>query len=232
VELTVILKASLTLSSTCAPYVIQVMPYPVRVLIWVGFSVCGMLLVALSPSYTDSSVISQKLSGIVLASFSSGVRELSFLSLTHLYGSFSLAAWGSGIGGAGLIGAGVYVPATTSFGFSVRTTLLASACLPAIMVVNFFIILPRGPLNSATWSRESVASEAQDDGDVESANDEDAGLLAAEDSSKAAQNAANSIPRTMLFTSPACSFPGPQHCSSAFITFIFRPFSRYSISQY
>jgi hypothetical protein len=137
------------------------MPYPVRVLIWVGFSVCGMLLVALSPSYTDSSVISQKLSGIVLASFSSGVRELSFLSLTHLYGSFSLAAWGSGIGGAGLIGAGVYVPATTSFGFSVRTTLLASACLPAIMVVNFFIILPRGPLNSATWSRESVASEAQ-----------------------------------------------------------------------
>ncbi len=181
------------LTKLCAPYVIQAVPYPVRIIIWVGFSVCGMLLVALSPSYADSSAISQKLSGIILASFSSGVGELSFLSLTHFYGPFSLAAWGSGTGGAGLIGAGAYALATTSFGFSVRATLLASACLPVIMVISFFIILPRGPLNSASRSLQAVISGVQDDEDVEHANEEDEGLLTAEDSSKTAQNAVKDV---------------------------------------
>jgi len=35
--------------------------------------------------------------------------NLAFLGLTHYYGHFSLASWGSGTGGAGLIGAGAYV---------------------------------------------------------------------------------------------------------------------------
>ena len=181
------------LTKLCAPYVIQAVPYPARIIIWVGFSVCGMLLIALSPSYADSSTISQKLSGIVLASFSSGVGELSFLSLTHFYGPFSLAAWGSGTGGAGLIGAGAYALATSSFGFSVRTTLLASACLPTIMVISFFVILPHGPLISAHRSRNPEPSRVLEDEGIEPGNEEDEGLLATEDSSKAAQNAANDI---------------------------------------
>jgi battenin len=82
----------------------------------------------------------------MLASLSSGGGELSFLALTHFYGPFSLAAWGSGTGAAGLVGAGVYAMATTSWGFSVKATLLASAFLPAVMVVSFFVVLPRGPL--------------------------------------------------------------------------------------
>lgn len=180
------------LTKLCAPYVIHAVPYPVRIVIWVGFSVCGMLLVALSPSYTDSGTISQKLFGIVLASFSSGVGELSFLGLTHYYGPFSLAAWGSGTGGAGLIGAGAYALATTSFGFSVRSTLLASACLPAIMVVSFFIILPRGPLNNVTRLRKAVVSRSPSIEDVEREDDEGEGLLGAGDSSKASAAKDNS----------------------------------------
>ncbi|KIW06473.1 hypothetical protein, variant [Verruconis gallopava] len=108
-----------------------------------------MLLIALSPPTTDSASIAVKLSGAVLASLSSGLGELSFLGLTHYYGHFALASWGSGTGGAGLVGAGAYVLATTTIGLSVRTSLLSFACLPAIMVAAFFGILPLEPLRTA-----------------------------------------------------------------------------------
>ncbi|PYH99881.1 batten's disease protein Cln3 [Aspergillus ellipticus CBS 707.79] len=132
-----------------APYFIHVVPYPVRVMFFVLCSAIGMLLIALSPAYTEGGTISTKIAGIILASLSSGGGELSFLGLTHFYGPFSLAAWSSGTGAAGLVGAGMYALATTSMGFSVKATLLASACLPAIMVVSFFTILPRSPMRSA-----------------------------------------------------------------------------------
>ncbi|EFQ99215.1 hypothetical protein MGYG_08964 [Nannizzia gypsea CBS 118893] len=133
----------------CAPYFIHIVPYPVRILIFVALSTLGMFLVALSPAYdatTAGGSITTKMVGVMLASLSSGGGELSFLGLTHFYGPFSLAAWGSGTGAAGLVGAGAYALATTSFGFSVKTTLLASALLPAVMVISFFGILPRGPM--------------------------------------------------------------------------------------
>jgi battenin len=134
------------LTKLCAPYFIHAIPYHARIFVFVGLSACGMLLIALTPGYTDGSTISTKMAGVILASLSSGGGELSFLGLTHYYGPLSLAAWGSGTGGAGLIGAGAYALATTTIGFSVKTTLLASACLPAVMIVSFFIVLPRDPL--------------------------------------------------------------------------------------
>lgn len=133
----------------CAPYFIHIVPYPIRILIFVALSTLGMFLVALSPAYdatAANSSITAKMVGVMLASLSSGGGELSFLGLTHFFGPFSLAAWGSGTGAAGLVGAGAYALATTSFGFSVKTTLLASALLPAVMVISFFGILPRGPM--------------------------------------------------------------------------------------
>lgn len=144
-----------------APYFIHLVPYPIRVLIFVALSVCGMLIIALTPAHNDGGSISTKLAGIVLASLSSGAGELSFLGLTHFYGRFSLASWSSGTGAAGLVGAGAYAVATTSLGLSVRFTLLASACLPAIMLVSFFVILPLGPLSLA--ARETSQYRAIDD---------------------------------------------------------------------
>lgn len=133
-----------------APYFIHVVPYSIRILIFVVLSAAGMLLIAVSPPYTESGTISTKIAGIILASLSSGAGELSFLGLTHFYGPFSLASWGSGTGAAGLVGAGAYALATTSLGFSVKTMILASACLPAVMMVGFFVILPSGPLRYAS----------------------------------------------------------------------------------
>ncbi|KAJ6150529.1 hypothetical protein N7471_001728 [Penicillium samsonianum] len=132
-----------------APHFIHLVPYWMRILVFALLSSVGMLVIAMSPGYTDGGTIASKIAGIILASFSCGAGELSFVGLTHFYGPFSLAAWGSGTGAAGLIGAGAYALATSALGFSVHVTLLVSACLPAIMAMSFFVVLPMSPLRSA-----------------------------------------------------------------------------------
>lgn len=136
-----------------APYFIHAVPYPARVCAFVALSTAGMLLVALTPGERgEGGTVGVKMAGVVLASLSSGGGELSFLGLTHFYGPFSLAAWGSGTGAAGLVGAGAYVLATTAMGLPVRASLLAFAFLPLVMLVAFFGVLPRGPLRGASAS--------------------------------------------------------------------------------
>lgn len=160
------------LTKLVAPYFIHRIPYRLRILVFVALSSAGMLLIALTP---PSQSVAVKLAGVVLASLSSGGGELSFLGLTHYYGHMSLAAWGSGTGGAGLIGAGLYVMLTDWIGFSVKTSLLASAFLPGIMLLSFFIVLPRGPLRGAgakeyTAVPEEDLLEEEDIGDVPPSN--------------------------------------------------------------
>jgi len=156
------------LTKLLAPYFIQAIPYSVRVVLLSIISALGMLLIALTPAYTDGGSISTKMAGVILASLSSGGGELSFVSLTHYYGPFSLAAWGSGTGGAGLIGAGAYALATTSLGLSSKNTLFASAFLPIIMLFSFFVILPRGPLSR----KEAAAVNASERDNVSAADDD------------------------------------------------------------
>ncbi|CAK7214678.1 battenin CLN3 protein [Sporothrix bragantina] len=129
-----------------APYFIHRVPYAARIPVFVALSSIGMLLVATTPA---SASVAVKLTGVVLASLSSGGGELSFLGLTHYYGPMSLAAWGSGTGAAGLVGAGLYVLLTDWLGFSVKASLLSSAVLPIVMLASFFILLPRGPMQHA-----------------------------------------------------------------------------------
>lgn len=161
----------------CAPYFIHNLRYAVRVVLFVVLSTCGMILVAITPPYLDGGTIGTKMAGVVLASISSGLGELSFLGLTHFYGPFSLAAWGSGTGGAGLIGAGAYALAT-SLGFGIRNTLLASSLLPIIMLASFFMILPRQPWNHSTNAykehiRRPVLTHMDDEDNQGDPRDED-----------------------------------------------------------
>jgi len=149
-----------------------------------------MLVVALSPA--GNAGIAAKVAGIVLANISSGGGEVNFLALTHFYGTASLAAWGSGTGGAGLLGAGAYALATTGLGFSVQGTLLASAVIPVGMVLSYFCLLPLGPLKAASGAGgkeleyESVPTE--DDEDVTSGNTrQQSGLLAQPDNRDTSQ---------------------------------------------
>ncbi|KAG6244508.1 battenin CLN3 protein [Claviceps purpurea] len=154
-----------------APYFIHRVPYPVRVLVFIALSVMGMLLVALTPA---SQSVAVKMAGVVLASLSSGGGELSFLGLSHYYGHVSLVGWGSGTGAAGLVGAGLYVVLTDWWGFSVRDSLLFSACLPVVMFVSFFFVLPRGPLQVMRQKDYETLPgvEAQEDEVEEEGDDE------------------------------------------------------------
>lgn len=149
-----------------APYFIHRVPYSLRVLVFIGLSAGGMLLVALTPAERS---VATKMTGVILASLSSGGGELSFLGLTHYYGQMSLAGWGSGTGAAGLVGAGLYVLMTDWIGASVRTTLLFSACLPSVMFVSFFLVLPHGPLRAGSGVKgyESVPERDVEDEEVE-----------------------------------------------------------------
>ena len=146
-----------------APYFIHVVPYSVRIVSFVVISTIGMLLIALTPETRDVGWIAIKMVGVMLASLSSGGGELSFLGLTHYYGHFSLAAWGSGTGGAGLIGAGAYAVATTSIGLSVRTSLFAFSFLPLVMLASFFMVLPLEPLSNPQRKRGEHAELQHED---------------------------------------------------------------------
>ncbi|KAI9665680.1 MAG: battenin CLN3 protein [Bathelium mastoideum] len=150
-----------------APYFIHLVPYHVRIPVFAVASCLGMLLIALTPSSTSAGMIAFKMIGVGLASACSGGGELSFLGLTHYYGTFSLAAWGSGTGGAGLLGSGLYLLATTVMGLGVRTSLLTFSFLPAIMVGSFFLVLPREPLRTSRSQRGPYQSIRTDDDDEE-----------------------------------------------------------------
>jgi battenin len=164
------------LTKLCAPYFIHKIPYSVRILVFVALSACGMFIIALTPPLQDSRSIAIKMCGVMLASLSSGGGELSFLGLTHYYGHFALAAWGSGTGGAGLIGAGAYAIATNTLQINPRTSLLVFAFLPLIMVFSFFIILPLGPLHAGTAKNggyEAIDNEEDEPVDETSEQEQD-----------------------------------------------------------
>ncbi|KXX83303.1 Protein BTN1 [Madurella mycetomatis] len=159
-----------------APYFIHRVPYAVRIVVFVLLSSAGMVLVALAPADNAAGPVALKMLGVVLASFSSGGGELSFLGLTHYYGHMSLAAWGSGTGGAGLVGAGLYVVLTGWIGLGVRGSLLAAALLPGVMLVGFFVVLPRGPLRrgwKGGYERVSSGLREEDGGGREEEEDFD-----------------------------------------------------------
>ncbi|KAF2829849.1 batten's disease protein Cln3 [Ophiobolus disseminans] len=155
------------LTKLCAPYFIHKIPYNIRILVFVALSASGMFIIALTPPLQDSRTITIKMCGVMLASLSSGGGELSFLSLTHYYDRFALAAWGSGTGGAGLIGAGAYAVATNSLHINPRTSLLVFAFLPLIMVFSFFVILPLGPLRAGHAKHGGYEAIENEEGEEE-----------------------------------------------------------------
>jgi len=101
-----------------------------------------------------------QLSGVVLASLSSGFGETNFLALctyypkSAVYGYFFfffffsknkliiiiIKRWSSGTGGAGVVGALTYLALTTWFRLEAKTTFLIMSPFPLAMVKLFFLI--------------------------------------------------------------------------------------------
>ncbi|XP_028311002.1 battenin [Gouania willdenowi] len=137
-----------------APFVIHKVPYGVRVLFCVVMAAASFLLVSFSSAMWISIV------GVICASVSSGLGELSFLSLSVFFHRDVLGGWGSGTGGAGLAGAFLY-SAMVQAGLSPQTTLQFMLVVPAVMLLSYFLLLVP-PASVLQWSRrteEPVSSE-------------------------------------------------------------------------
>uniref|UniRef100_A0A671U8G4 Battenin n=1 Tax=Sparus aurata TaxID=8175 RepID=A0A671U8G4_SPAAU len=85
-----------------APFVIHKLPYGFRVLFCAVMAATSFLLVSFS------SAVWMSILGVIFASISAGLGELSFLSLTVFFSRDVLGGWGSGTGGAGVAGALIY----------------------------------------------------------------------------------------------------------------------------
>ncbi|KAF3083917.1 battenin CLN3 protein [Orbilia oligospora] len=149
------------LTKLMGPYFIHLISYRVRIISFYLLSTCGMIVVAFGDS------IAWRLFGIAIASLASGGGEMTFVSMTHFYDHFSLAMWGSGTGGAGIVGGAFYLALSTWIGLSVRSTLMLSCFLPIVMLVAFFGILPRDMLPAGVEREGAKGTYARVPGEEE-----------------------------------------------------------------
>ncbi|OLL25945.1 Protein BTN1 [Neolecta irregularis DAH-3] len=111
-----------------APSFFHLCSYRLRIYTLVALAVLGIHIVASGQS------LPVKLAGIVLASISSGIGEVSFLQLCHFYPDSALAGWGAGTGLAGLLGAYTYLVLTTFAELSIPHTLRLLSVPPLLIV--------------------------------------------------------------------------------------------------
>lgn len=119
-----------------APFFIHKIPYNFRIGMLVALSFFGMLIIAFSDA------LFLKLSGIILASLSSGMGETTFLQLTHYYDKWALAGFSSGTGAAGLAGSFVFLVLTVWIGLSTTDALVMFSVIPFLFAVVYGGVLP------------------------------------------------------------------------------------------
>ncbi|CEP61046.1 amino acid transporter YHC3 LALA0_S02e05534g [Lachancea lanzarotensis] len=113
-----------------APFFIHKVPHSYRIGMLIGLSCVGMALVA-------GRKLGVCIFGIILASLSSGLGEVTFLQLTHYYQQPGLSGWSSGTGGAGLFGSGMYMLLTSILKVPIRLSLLLFSVLPFAFLLYF-----------------------------------------------------------------------------------------------
>lgn len=141
-----------------APLGLHLLPYSPRVLVSGVCSAGSFILVAFSHS------VGLSLCGVVLASISSGLGEVTFLSLTAFYRSTVISWWSSGTGGAGLLGSLSYLGLTQA-GLSPQHTLLSMLGIPILLLASYFLLLtspetqdPGGEDEAETAARQPLIS--------------------------------------------------------------------------
>lgn len=106
-----------------------------RVIAVIGLSASSFILVAESVS------VGMSFFGIICASISSGLGEVTFLSFSAGFDKRVVSGWSSGTGMAGLAGAGVYTLLTSVIQLSPRTTLNLMIVVPIIMAFTFWLLI-------------------------------------------------------------------------------------------
>ncbi|XP_075686951.1 battenin [Rhinoderma darwinii] len=117
-----------------APFYIHQIPYNYRVSLCILTAAASFLIVSFSAHVAVS------LLGVIFASISSGLGEITFLSLTAFFYSDVVSYWSSGTGGAGILGALSYLGLTEA-GLSPRDSLLVMLIIPALLLISYFVLL-------------------------------------------------------------------------------------------
>ncbi|XP_040295536.1 battenin [Bufo bufo] len=117
-----------------APFYIHQIPYNYRVSLCIITAAASFLIVSFSTHVAVS------LLGVVFASVSSGLGEVTFLSLTAFFYSDVVSYWSSGTGGAGILGALSYLGLTEA-GVSPRNSLLVMLIIPVMLLISYFALL-------------------------------------------------------------------------------------------
>ncbi|XP_047214473.1 battenin-like isoform X2 [Girardinichthys multiradiatus] len=147
-----------------APFVIHKVPYGFRVLFCVTMAAASFLLVSCSSAVWISIV------GVIFASISSGLGELSFLSLSVFFDRNVLEGWGSGTGGAGVAGSFLY-SGLIQVGLSPQITLCIMLVVPFAMLVSYFGVLAPVP-SLPQWRRSELEYAAVDSEEQQQLMDE------------------------------------------------------------
>ncbi|KAM4631652.1 battenin isoform 2-T2 [Discoglossus pictus] len=131
-----------------APFYIHLIPYNFRVSFCILTAAGSFLIV----SYSTEIAVS--LLGVVFASVSSGLGEVTFLSLTSFFNSDVVSYWASGTGGAGILGSLSYL-GLTLVGLSPRVSLLVMLIIPVLLLISyFFLLLP--PDSLPRWKLQPI----------------------------------------------------------------------------
>lgn len=130
-----------------SPLFIHLISYDKRISTIVGLSFFGMLIISLS----GEAAVGVKVTGIAMASLSSGIGEVSFLQLTHYYHEQdSIGGFSMGTGAAGILGSFIFLLLTSIIGISTRVSLLMFAIIPFMFPVAFYVLLPK-PSNQGLY---------------------------------------------------------------------------------
>jgi battenin len=133
-------------AQTVAPFFLSRVRYAVKVPLAAVLAVTSYLTVALA------SGVGWKLVGVMITSVCFGLGEASFLglasNLTRVEANV-ISAYGSGTGGAGLAGAGLYLLLTDVLGWSPKSSLLALSALPLVLLYAFFGLVAPSMLSKA-----------------------------------------------------------------------------------
>ncbi|EYC39589.1 hypothetical protein Y032_0650g1134 [Ancylostoma ceylanicum] len=124
-----------------APLYIQMIPFGLRHFLVVMAQMLSFVLVA------SSSNVKMALLGVIVASWGSGLGEISYLALASYFDSKVVSMWSSGTGGAGIIGAMAYAVLTDPLmlHFTPRIALYCMLIIPLIFAYTFWFLLQLPP---------------------------------------------------------------------------------------
>ncbi|CAF5052638.1 unnamed protein product [Rotaria sp. Silwood1] len=117
-----------------APFFMHKISYNIRFVFIVLFAASALIIVG------TSKVIALSLFGVVCASISAGVGEVTMLQLTSFYAKHTVSAWSSGTGAAGLFGALSYTGLTSLLKLSPRTAILILLFVPVLLVISYIMV--------------------------------------------------------------------------------------------